>query len=341
MIKGITHDQAGVLHRVTKFAGKISTGFAPGEGPNKENHPVPAGFFRLLKEHVVTQRVGASQKEVVTSDWVLNEQLQTALEAANRGSKTPRKLEIVSLFKTPDEFWESSMSMYNATHGLMCTSNGEGTNARMLIIKPNGDREWVNRLFDGRQGCLLKACPDCIADKCKPIGLMKCFPTIALSPNPYRFETRSINTIIGIESSLGDIWSLVKASHAIVQLEAGCEVPFDGMFGMKIMMVHRKIKSGGRDVYITDVMPTKEMSSIIMDPIQRWLKNRAKADNLIGARQMSLLECAVDQLSDKSAVSNDMDIDDEIGIANTFTSDSPTQSTDDGGAESIKSVITE
>ena len=73
MIKGLTHELDGTPNRTTRYRGKISTGFAPGEGPNKAKHPIAAGFFRMLKEVTRTVKVGKGQEAI--KEWVLNEEL--------------------------------------------------------------------------------------------------------------------------------------------------------------------------------------------------------------------------------------------------------------------------
>ena len=245
MIKGLTHDEeSGSLNKVTKYKGKISAGFAPGEGPNQSNHPVPAGFFRMLKEQTRTERVGSSQKMITVKDWVLNEDVQNVLEKTVN-SDVPRRVEIVCLYRAPEDMWESSLAMYSRTDGLICKSHGKGTNARHLELGPNAERKRIDREFDGVTGCPYRDCPDFQSGKCKAIGLLKCFPVVDLAPNPYRFETRSINTIIGLESAFQDMWTLLRSAHVIKQREANKELSFDGFFGMKLYLIHRKIKSGG------------------------------------------------------------------------------------------------
>lgn len=320
MIKGLTHDQDGILHKITKYSGKISTGYSSGEGPNKENHPVACGYFRMLSEVVKTSRIGASNKMISKKEWVLNESVQKSLEEQNKNSKTPRRIEHVVLFKTPEEMWDSTLSMYSSGDGLICQSHGEGTPAKYLQFTPDGEREWVFREFDGKKGCVYKECPDFKTNKCKPIGLMKVFPMVDLSPNPYRFETRSINTIIGIESSLQDLWTLLNASHHIKQMEAGHELPFDGLFGSRLYLAHRKIKSGGREVYITDLLPTPSFTQMVMEPIRRWLDQRQSNALLPGGGTMdSLLSGASQKLLESNDSFNDLDIDDERAIAEQFS----------------------
>jgi hypothetical protein len=293
LIKGITHDEDGNLQKITKYKGKLSTGYAPNEHPNTTNSPKAAGFFRILKEQTTSKRIGASQKMVVNKDWVLNEPIQKFLVDSLPGClEQPRRIEIVCLFKSIPDMWESSLSMFNSD-GLVCKSNGLGTNAKLLEIDPSGNRKWVDREFDGKKGCAFRECPDHKAGKCKPHGLLKCFPAIDMSTNPYRFETGSINTIIGIESSLQNLEMLLGAAHAVKQMEADEPLHYDGFFGAKLYLVHRKIKSGGRDVHITDLLPTEEFTETVMAPIKRGLDKRKADAKLIGsAGNVSMLQKA-------------------------------------------------
>jgi hypothetical protein len=190
--------------------------------------------------------------------------------------------------------WESSLGMYSGTEGLLCKSHGVGTDAKFLTFK-GSERVWTKR------PCLYEECPDFKAGKCKPMGLMKCFPAIDLAPNPYRFETRSINTIIGLESSFSDLITLIKAAHMVKQIEAGKQLPFDGLFGAKLFLIHRKIKSGGKNVFITDMEPTPEFVESIMEPIKRGLAAKAKQSMLVGeAGSVSLLGDASTRLLEAS-----------------------------------------
>ncbi len=319
MIVGVTHNNDGDIHSITKYRGKISTGFGPKEGPNKENHPVAAGFFRMLKETTVTRRIGASQQPVTVKEWVINQDVQKKLEES-MGNQTPRRIEIVCLHKTIEEMWDSHLAMYSSTEGLICRSNGKGTVARFLTFDKSGERLWVDREFNGVKGCPFEDCPDYQAGKCKAAGLLKCFPAIDLAPNPYRFETRSINTIIGIESTLNELKSLLMSAHAVKQYEAKKDLPFDGFFGAKLYLVHRKIKSGGRQVYITDIVPTQEFTTMVMEPIKRGLLKKTELAMIPGSGDaLTMIESKPgDEIIDDNFI---MDIDDQKAIAINFGAD--------------------
>lgn len=328
MIKGLTHNEEGELHKVTNYRGKISTGYAPNEPPNNTTHPAACGFFRMLKEVTKTDRIGPKKKVVAIKDWIINAPIQKALENdLPQPNQTPRRVEIVSLYRTPGEMWESSLAMYSSSDGLTCKSHGEGTNAKYLTFGPNGERNWIDREFDGNKGCPYKNCPDFKAKSCKPIGLMKCFPTVDMAPNPYRFETRSINTIIGIESSLQDMWGLLRAAHTVKELEAKKELTFEGFFGMKMYLIHRKIKSGGRDVFITNLVPTDEFIEIVMEPIKRGIADKRKQAKMLGsAGSVSMLEAAGNKLLESDEKTDPdgvvpMDTSDQQEVAVNFDAD--------------------
>jgi len=320
MITGITHEEDGTQVKVTKYRGKISAGYAPGEGPNKGNYPQASGFFRMLKEITHNKLVGT--KKVVSKEWVLNEKAQALLEQSlPNPNKMPRRIEIVSLYKTAQEMWESAMTLYSGSEGLLCKSHGKGTPARQLKFDPSGNREWILREFDGIPGCAMDECPDKKAKKCKPTGLLKCFPVIDMTPNPYRFETGSINTIIGIESSLNDMENLLRAAHAVRELEAKKRLHYDGFFGAKLYLVHKKAKSGGRDIFVTDIMPTEEFTESVMEPIKRGMADKAKSAKMIGAgTSMTALEDAGARLIGEVDAEDvvPLDIEDEKEMGKNF-----------------------
>ncbi len=287
MIVGLTHNaETKEQNKIVKYKGKISTGWAPGEGPGKFNYPRSSGFFRMLKEVNETIRVGVKQEKKTQRKWVTNEPVQAALEATCNGSKEPRRLEIVSMYSGITEIWESSLAWFSGGDGLVCQSQGRGTTAKMLEIQ-GGERRWIDR------PCMFQDCPQYIEKKCCVLGRLKCFPSVDFAINPYRFETKSINSIIGIESNLVDLFRLTKAAHIARQYEAGKLLPFDGLFGAKLMLVLRKMKSGGKEIYCTDLMPSPEFNEMIMEPVKRGLATKAKMSRMIGeAGSMSLLENA-------------------------------------------------
>lgn len=347
LIKGLTHNQDGILNMVEKYRGKISAGYAPNEGPNNKNYPVAAGFFRMLKEITTTDRVGASQTTVVNRSWVLNEAVQKKLEKT-LSNKTPRRIELVSLYKTPAEMWDSCLAMFSTSEGLMCKSHGKGTNARQLTFTPDGDRLWVDRNFDGQKGCMHEECPDFISKKCKPLGMLKCFPAIDLAPNPYRFETRSLNTIIGIESSLAKYWNLLNVAHAVKEREAEKSLKFDGFFGVKMYLIHKKTKSGGRDVFISELLSTESFENEVMEPIKRGLAMKSEQAKIKGSKEsLSLLEIAENALLETTVNENTdeesvlLAIEDQKEIATHFGADADKSDSQEATLDDIKQEVAE
>lgn len=315
MIEGLTHKN-GIINQSTKYKGKISTGFAPGEGPNKSNHPIPCGYFRMLKEITINDRIGG--KDVTRKEWKVNEEVQKKLEQSLNDSKTPRKIDFICLFSSPEQMWDSYLGMYSSTDGLLCRGHGNSTIAKQL--KVTGDkREWLDR------ECKYKECPDFIKDSCKEIGIMKIFPILDISTNPYRFETRSLYTISGIEASLDKLWNLCKAAHIVKKFEAKKEIPFEGFFGMQFSLIHKKAKVGGRDVFVTDIIPTPETAAAIMEPIKRGISKNQAAALTAGGTSFSLLNADIDEAvlieGPEEGPTAQMDIADERAIASQFGSD--------------------
>jgi len=330
MIKGLTHDvSTGVRIRVAKYKGKISTGYAPNEGPNKKNAPTACGFFRMLKEVVRQSRAtSGTATQTLIKEWALNEEVQELLMKSNNNNVQPRRLQFISLYPSPDEMWESSLAMYGS-EGLLCKSHGEGTQAKFLTFEKDDKRVWITREFNGTAGCPYRECPDFIAGKCKPIGLMKVHPQVDMEPNPYRFETRSINTIMGIESQINDLFALTKASHVVRSQEQGKPLPFDGLFGAKLELRHRKIMSGGREVFITDLLPSKEFAESLMNPIRRGIERNNLAAlsasgspvSLLQQASQAMLEDGTDEVENVDTLDSPVPLDqeDEQAIATQFS----------------------
>jgi hypothetical protein len=333
MIEGLTHHN-GVINQNTKYKGKISCGFAPGEGPNHANHPIACGYFRVLKEITINDRIGG--KDVTRKEWKENTEIQKKLEETLGGSKTPRKLDFISLFAEPSQLWESSLAMYSSTDGLLCRGHGDASVAKQLKIDGT-KREWCNR------DCKYKECPDFINGSCKEIGLMKIFPLIDISTNPYRFETRSVFTIAGIESSLDKLWNLCKAAHIVKKYEAKKDIPFEGFFGLQFSLIHKKTKGGGRDIFITDIIPTAETAASIMEPIRRGISRNQTAALTAGTESFSLLNANVDDIpmieGPEETPSTHMDIEDEKAIANQFAADAAHTEPDDAALNAAAETL--
>jgi len=294
-IIGLTHNENGKLeNKSVKYKGKISTGWGPNEGPNKANHPIQAGHFIAMVEQTVNQRVG--NKVVPVTKWSLNKEVQATIEKLPGNDKTPRILEVVCLYREPEDFWDSYLAMYNA-EGLVCRGGGSGTEATRLEYDADGERSWI------KMPCEFPTCEHYISGACKARGSMKIYPTAdATPPNPYRFDTSSINTINNIESALDDIWQLVRTAHAVKEMEAEHQLPFDGMFGMKFYLVLKKKKSGGRDVFVTELMASKDFKDNIMKVISRAITKKSEVQALEGeSGTLSLLDAAATTLMKEEA----------------------------------------
>ena len=296
-IIGLTHKENGELeNKITKYRGKIATGWGPKEGPNKNNYPTQAGHFIAMTE--VTKNVRVGDKVVPRTKWLENKDIQKLIEKSpGNDTKSPRILEITSLFKSPDDMWDTFLAMYNGD-GLKCRGNGIGTEAKYLTFDDNGERAWKAK------PCGFDKCPDYIAGNCKPNGVLKIYPTVDCTPpNPYKFSTNSMNTIRNLESALDDLWNLIKTAHAVKELEAGHPLPFDGMFGLKLYLVHKKTKSGGRDIFVTELVASKDFRDNIMKVINRAIEKKAEESALIGeAGAMSLLESAASVMIEDKAI---------------------------------------
>jgi len=314
MINGITHND-GILNRVSKYRGKISTGLDAGQEGNETNHMVALGYFRICKEKIETKK-GTGNKEFAIKTWITNEEIQKKLEIANTPEgapvcKHPRMIKIVSFYKDVIDMWESFLAMYSSSDGLICKGYGKKSKAKRLNFNDKGEREWRE------MECMHENCPDYQAKKCRAMGILKCFPSVDLIPSlPYRLETRSINTILAIETGLNDIQYMILAAHRIQEIESKKELPFDGFFLKEMMLLHKKIKSGGREVFITEIQPAKTLIEEIMGPITRMMKNKPMiAQNI----HLSLLDQSTDSLLNKLEITDDFSRLDETSIANEFT----------------------
>lgn len=304
MINGLTHND-GVLNRVQKYRGKIATGLDAGQDGNTTNHPIPIGYFRVCKEKVETRKLSAG-KEALIKTWVTNTEVQTKLEAANTpvgapNNTQPRLIKSISFYKEVCELWDSFLAMYNSSDGMVCRGNGIGSKAKRLFFNDRGEREW--REID----CPHTNCEDFKAGKCCENGTLKCFPTVDIVPSlPYQYSSKSINTILAIETGLNDIYYMLRAAHKICDVENGKSTPFDGFFMKDFMMLHKKIKSGGKDVFITEVQPSKNMIDEIMGPINRFMKN--KTAMLSGGNSvLSLLDQSMDSVLEKVEIADDIE----------------------------------
>lgn len=256
MINGLT---VNTQHqKKMTFKGKISTGYAPGEGPNQEGYPVAAGFFRMLRSTVERKRV--SGKVVEYNAWKINSDIQKALEDETKSDK-PTFIKCVSMVNTPEQMWDSHLAMFNQKQEVMCKGYGEGTEAS-LLKEVRGERTRVPR------ECKYKECPDYKSGACRECANMIVWPLIDFSTlRPYKFTTNSINTIVNIETMLYSIYDQLKVAY-VVEKNKNPEIgPFKGLFGLNFYLRHKRIKSGGRDVFVTELLPSKDVEGMISKPL--------------------------------------------------------------------------
>lgn len=275
MIKGLTHDAGtGVMNQTVKYKGNISTGYGPNDGPNKSNSPKACGFFRFMKQVNITKVIGGNKMTI--QEYVVNKEVQEKIQAANNGSLEPRRVECMCMDPTPDTMWESYLGKFSASEGVLCKSHGENTVPTELYYEGE-ERKYRPRLFDGKASCPYKDCPDYKAKKCKEVGVLKTFPLVDLSINPYKFTTRSLNTITSIECALNTMFGAARMAHKMKCLQLGRDdIKFDGLMGVKFTLVHRKIKSGGRDVFITQIEHSEDFSNYVMSTIRTGIESKQK-----------------------------------------------------------------
>ena len=173
---------------------------------------------------------------------------------------------------------------------------------------------------NGQTGCIYKNCPDWVEGHCKETAVLKCYPDVAFTPpNPYRLDTRSINSVSRMSSNILEIWDMLKVAHTIKERSLNKELEFNGFFGVELYLVHKKIRSGGRDVYITEIHPTKELRNMITEPISKGLSLFQGSNPLsLNNAGKSLLE---NKQSDVKAIDMsdiDDDVKDGVNIANEF-----------------------
>lgn len=299
-IRGLTHGDDGVINKKTLYKGKISVGHAAGECGNSKKYPVASGYFKIMRE--ITEDVKKGGKTFTVKKWIVDKVLQDKLERANsfeKGkpqTKTPRYMSILCFDTNPESMWESYLGMYT-DGGLMCKSHGKGTTADRVRFTSNGERERF------KQECPYKKCEDFIEGRCKQYGMMKVYPVEdPTPPNPYSLQTSSINTILSIENGLNDIYNLIKTSHMCRCIEANdSDLKFDGMLLAKLTLVHKKIQSGGKEVYITEVYASPELRKQLMGPITRMAAKKVEMSQKIGsAGNMSLLHGEAQKLLQNS-----------------------------------------
>lgn len=274
MIKGLTHDvETGIINRTVKFRGKINTGYAPKEPPNTTNMSKACGFFRFMKQVLRTSK-DSTGKPIQFQEWVLDQDMQKLLQDANKGSTNPRRIEAICMDRDPDDMWDSHLGKYASGEGLVCKSYGKDT-VPMQVAYEGEKRVWRKRLFDGKAMCPYENCPDYKKGDCKNRGHLHVYPLIRDNRNPYQLSTTSKNSIIAIGAALEKMYRDLALVYfmKVGELDKG----FRGLAGTTYTLVHKKIKSGGRDVFVTQIEFSDEHSAYVMKTIRECVQAQQKA----------------------------------------------------------------
>lgn len=225
---------------------------------------------------------------------------------------------------SPEQMWESYLGKFSSSEGLQCKSHGGGT-VPMEVVYEGDKRVRKERLFDGKPACPYKECPDYKAGKCKEIGILKVYPMVDLSINPYQLTTRSLNTITAIECGLETMYNAAVVAHKMHCKQTGVDIKFDGLMGVKFTLVHRKIKSGGRDVFVTQIEHSDDFSSYIMNTIKKGIEDKQVA--LLEGNTSALIEPTIlleapsEDGDDVPAISSMISVEEEKDVAVDFAAD--------------------
>lgn len=268
MITGLTHNLTGEANDQTRIRGKISTGYAPKEAPNTKDMAVASGFFRILKPVMVNVMIGG--KPTPMQKWVVDDVAQKLLIDANKGNTTPRRIEGIFMKRLPSQVWESFMGKFSKSDGLICKSQGKGSVAMEVVYDRNDKRSWKQRKFKDCDTCPYDECPDFKSGACKPTGLLKVHPLIMDRADPYQLSTHSINTILKIESALKQVYDLSAMAYMLKR--GGLDENFMGLAGITYTLIHKKVKSGGRDVFITELECGETFGAYAMRAIKEGIQ---------------------------------------------------------------------
>lgn len=294
-IVGITENNDGKPNDIKTYVRKISTGYAPLEKPwNDKNYPVAAGYFRIMKLTYKTVKTGKGIQ--VIQKWVLDKEYQKKLELLNStktktdgGKKVrvpelePRNLPVVCLHRDIDIFLVAKMMMWNASSNLECQSCGNGTEYTKLVINKKGEMHYVNEGQKDKHGNLMTTCNinDCVnrqkvgekAPPCNPSIKIDVYPNLpGIDPNlldPMKYDSSSINTVMRLISSFRKIRELMelsyRAKHGNEYEAKARDEPW--FFGRDFCLKHIQILSGGNKVWVTDIVPSKDLKDELMGPI--------------------------------------------------------------------------
>ena len=246
--------------------------------------------------------------------------------------------------RTPEEMWESYLGKFSGSEGLLCKSHGEGT-VPTEVYYEGEKRLRRQRLFNGKALCPYKECPDFKKGACKEVGVLKIFPMVDLSINPYQLTTRSLNTIASIECALQTMYNAAMMAWKLKCIQFGDNtIKFDGLMGVKFTLVHRKIKSGGRDVFVTQIEHSEDFSSYVMNTIQKGIE--AKQQLLLEGKRGEIIEPA--QLPESTEDDGEgetpeqpslMSNEDEKSVATEFAADADKTKGGDALTEAAKKLM--
>jgi len=260
MIYGLTHDKnTGQAKDTTQYFGKISTGYAAGEGPNKTDHPVGCGFYRILvqKQMRIPQSGG---KSVIIEKWIENPDVH------NKVGKEPMALKFVCVGKHPSEIWQSRLA-YWSNGRIKCTGNGKTA----VFSEDMGDGTVVSKDIT----CPYKECSYFKEERCKAegrlkVGLVDDYHLTSM----YRLDTKSINSIKSIESSLASIYETLERLHIMTGAPMS-KFYEKGMQGMILRMSLKPKKSGKHNVFITYIEIPPETEKILTDALIKAMGNQS------------------------------------------------------------------
>ena len=251
MIYGMTHDDNGKLKKTTSFYGKISTGLPPMSMGNQNNYPVALGHY------VVMIKKSKTIAGELVERWFKNQEVHKII------GDEPKELEFFAMGKCVDDIWRSSLQSYTAS-GLFCQGNGKA--ASRLFIE-NDKRVWKGIECSGRK------CEVFAGGNCSAMGRL--IVNLVHDPHvttPYRYDTKSINSINSIESGLYDA---ERASWVAWNLSGGkINGPFMGFLGMKFKISLKRKKSGGRQIWYSIVGLSEAEDDRVLQLMVRGAQNQ-------------------------------------------------------------------
>ena len=109
-----------------------------------------------------------------------------------------------------------------------------------------------------------------------------------------------------------------RLAHNLYCQQSGSKTEFEGLRGNRFTLVHRKVKSGGRDVFITQIEYSDKFSNFIMSTLQRGIE--AKQDLMLSGEIIepaNLLEAPSEENEDTLMLT----FDEQKSVAVEFVAD--------------------